>query len=671
MPDFGGYLSDLAVSSDGSSVVGSSHIFGMAGSGDPTSLSWPDRVSGRAVYADDVSAGLSDSFPGAGVRSLVNVCTEGTELPSVTASGDLEAQACPAPNPGRDARLISDRGAAIQADVPGSTAMTTSLDGIVSEDGSRTFFMSPDPQTSITGFILEGGDGKTKCGQKVFDGGEKHLIGPLTQCPAQLYVRQRDDNGGVATRWISHAEEGLFGLQDASLTGQARFEGASADGDKVFFRTNSPLTMDDPNGGMPVPGGVTSGSASNNSWDLYMYDFPDEPGADPGDGELTRISAGPTGTGDGNGLQEANLGQAVMRFVSRNGQRVYFVTAAPLPGVPAPANGTITSPGGAATTASQANLYAYDHSRPLAERWQFVARLPRATQLAAATCATTGVEVDTPIVGAVGGTIGLISGRNCVRGSSDGTFITFWTEGRLTGDDPDNTTGDVYGYDVLTNRLTRISASEDGMVNSYVCINNPTTHCYGDGGFTVRTNINRAPLPSLGVATNPMEEGDQVAFFQSRSRLVAEDDDDAYDVYQWRNGELSLISTGASTTDGAFYLGNDQSGRNVYFATRDRLSWQDTDALLDAYTARVDGGIPEPVIPPACAVLADACQNAPAPAPTASGAASEVFAGAGNVTVGAGKPRRCAKGKVRRRGKCVKRAKAKKRAVRQGRRAGK
>jgi hypothetical protein len=57
------------------------------------------------------------------------------------------------------------------------------------------------------------------------------------------------------------------------------------------------------------------------------------------------------------------------------------------------------------------------------------------------------------------------------------------------------------------------------------------------------------------------------------------------------------------------YKGNDRSGRNVFFATRDRLSWQDHDAVLDVYTARVGGGIPAPVEPPACDALGGTCHG--------------------------------------------------------------
>jgi hypothetical protein len=79
--------------------------------------------------------------------------------------------------------------------------------------------------------------------------------------------------------------------------------------------------------------------------------------------------------------------------------------------------------------------------------------------------------------------------------------------------------------------------------------------------------------------------------------------------------------------------------------TMDRLTWQDIDAVLDAYTARIGGGVDEPILPPACAVLADACQGAAASPPTPSHASSGAIEGPGNVTEKGGRPApdRCAK----------------------------
>jgi len=625
-------LWDVKLSADGSTAVGEVRlgggvprlplVHGLAGPGDPTARVFGDLVSGRSLYLADLSDGLTDAID-VGERELVNACSGETGagrtmLPAVGGSGDLGELECPAPLAGRDARLVSNLGAALKPD----DQTAGSLGGTVSEDGSRVFFLAPDP--AATGMPN---------GTSAFCS----ATGAATLCPPQLFVRQRTPDGPVV-RWISRAQDSLFGDQDATLAGGVRLEGSTPDGDKVFFRTNSPLTADDPNTGgtcaWTPTAPCTTGNASNSSWDLYMYDLPDALKADPADGILTRISRGPTGTADCNsplpslagsgsgglsgGTDDGKVG--ALRSVSTDGRRVYFTCTAPLPGVDVPADASrLTSPGGTTATTGQTNLYLYDASLPESERWRFVARLPRVrTAGSLDACASAGTTPRSPfgvhndLRSTTAGGVGEVE-ANCVNASSDGRFVTFMTTGRLTVDDPPSpATGDIYGYDADSDELVRITASQGGVDGPKPCATlTATPLCWGTGGVdTYISALSGGKVnTALGVATDPLVAGDKVVFFQSPSRLVPEDADDAYDVYQWRNGDLSLVSTGLSDTDGALYKGNDRSGRNVYFVTRDRLSWQDHDTVADIYTARVGGGIPEPSPPAVCDVMAGACNG--------------------------------------------------------------
>lgn len=576
------------VAAGGGYVVISGGVRGVAGPGDPTNAAFAGDPSDFVaagngnVYIDDVTAGLSDSFPGAGIRSLANVCTGTgpgrTEIPSVT-DGKIVSAPCPGALAGRDERLVSSRGA--------STRVATSQ-GAISSDGSRVFFMSPDHRNSANnGACLSAG-------------------GPVdTKCPPQVYVRQRNGDGSVTTRWIS---ESAVAGQEASLMAMAVFEGATPDGDKAFFRTASPLTADDPNGGTQQPGGIKTGTASSTSVDLYMYDFPDAVGADPGSGTLTRLSAGPTGAGDANVATSTVDDLAALRAFGADGSRVYFVTAAPLTGVPAPSSGTITTPGGTASQNATRNLYLFDAALPEDRRWRFIAQLPASSALGS--CAARGsVPANDGLAGDFkNGNVGAESGGNCVRPNTDGSLVTLFTDGRLTADDPDSVTGDVYAYDAASDELVRLSAAQDGAAGgSYVCVTSGATRCHGDP--VIVGSRGRAPL-QLVVGQGP---GQRTVFFESASRLVAEDVNDVYDVYQWHDGTLSLLSTGATGAEDALYRGNDRTGTNVYISTRDRLSWQDRDAVLDVYSARLGGGIAEPDLPPGCVLLADGCQGDRAP----------------------------------------------------------
>ena len=595
----------IQIAADGGYAVVAGGLRGVGGPGDPTGLGFwgpgePCSSSdGRCrlnVYIDDVTAGLSDSFPGAGVRSLVNACigtgASRTAIPTVDGDGKLVAEQCPPTLAGRDARMVSPLGASVAVGGSGSSP------GVISDDGSRVFFMSP-------AHTLQNPDPPATCSG----------TGPVdTVCPPQIYVRQRGTDGSVTVRWISRSE---VSGQDASLTAAAVFEGATRDGDKVFFRTASPLTADDPNGGTPVAGGVRTGVADPDSVDLYMYDFPDAAGADPGDGDLTRISAGPTLAADAN-VSNSPVGSATssLRALSEDGRRAYFVTAAPLTGVPAPTSGTTTTPGGSVESAP-GNLYAYDAAQPLDRRWRFVARLPTATALGS--CAASGSAVGrSPINTSANGIGGQLqfgsSDTNCVRATADGSLVAFFTDGGLTADDPDPASGDMYVYDADRDELSRISAPEgDAMGGDYECVNTGSsgigTRCHAQPAVTAE-GTRLIPLLQLVVDPGGADEG--AVFFESAARLVADDQNGVFDVYRWRDGDLSLVSTGAPGADDALYRGNDRSGRNVYVSTRDRLTWQDHDAVLDVYTARSgpDAGITQPPPPVICDVLGDTCQGA-------------------------------------------------------------
>jgi hypothetical protein len=223
-----------------------------------------------------------------------------------------------------------------------------------------------------------------------------------------------------------------------------------------------------------------------------------------------------------------------------------------------------------------------------------------------------------------------------VQGTGDGELVTFMTSGALTVDDPPDGAVDVYGYDAVRDELVRLSAADGGVGGSYPCVSGSgSPMCHGDSGLTPTSSISfqsGAVNVPLGVATGA--DGVKSAFFESRSRLVAGDVDGSYDVYQWREGGLSLVTPGDSPTDGYVYLGNDESGQNVYFVTRDALTWQDFDKVADVYTARVDGGIVQPVEPAPCAVLVDACQGGGAQATVASQATSSVAGSDGDADVG-------------------------------------
>jgi hypothetical protein len=630
-----GGTAGVALGDDDGHIALTTSNRGTLGPDDPTL----DQMAGTAVAgAVDVPDGISDTFEDRGVSSLLGVCTgsgpDRTRVPNVDGSGKLGERACPAPLPGRSAALIDSRGSSTYQPGDSGVGSSGNTENLVSDDGKRAFFMSPDTSSQVVGGACAG-------------------EAEATKCPPQLYVRQTEPDGSFGTRWISRSQ---VANQDASLLGPAYFAGASSFGDKVFFQSDSPLSADDPNGKGVVPpvGGVTTGSVSDSSWDLYEYDLPSDEaghanGSDPASGTLTRISGGPSGTGECSGPLAAGgtfHSSSMLRFSSDDGKRVFFTCSAPLPGVPAPSDGTITEPVGNDTTT---NLYFYDSTKPPAERWEFVAALPygnssgeSSSSRQIAGCASTGTPGPTEGTPLATGGLEVFGDNDCVRGNSAGSFISFWSKARLTADDPDSSSVDIYAFDADRDELARISAPQGGAGGTYTCvqftdsrhIDVDGTQCYGDPGFS---NSGDFGSRLVNVAAEPENPNDKIVYFQSRSRLTSDDKDNHYDVYQWRNGELSIVSKGIDDT-GAYYAGNDKTGRDVFLITSERITWQDIDGVYDVYDARIGGGIPQPPPPPACDVLAGGCQG-PAQQPTApSTPASTGFSDAGNVKEG--KPRK-------------------------------
>lgn len=99
--------------------------------------------------------------------------------------------------------------------------------------------------------------------------------------------------------------------------------------------------------------------------------------------------------------------------------------------------------------------------------------------------------------------------------------------------------------------------------------------------------------PTDGNGNNPAQfrgasaDGSRV-FFTTSEKLTADDTDGTgIDVYQWSNGQATLISTGpfgGSTSVGAGWGGVSSNGAKVFFVTSEALVLDDTDTSLDVYS---------------------------------------------------------------------------------------
>jgi hypothetical protein len=162
-------------------------------------------------------------------------------------------------------------------------------------------------------------------------------------------------------------------------------------------------------------------------------------------------------------------------------------------------------------------------------------------------------------------------------------------------------------------------------------------------------------------------------FFDSADAIALTDTNQRPDAYQWEaqgegnctrpGGCVALVSSGRDS-GGAAFVDASADGSDAYFLTDESLVKADPGSA-DLYDARIGGGFPEPQPPISCE--GDACQ--PLPSEPVDPTLTTLLAGPGNPPVRYPKQRkRCRKGFVKRKGKCLRRkAGAKERA---GRRSG-
>jgi DNA-binding beta-propeller fold protein YncE len=171
-----------------------------------------------------------------------------------------------------------------------------------------------------------------------------------------------------------------------------------------------------------------------------------------------------------------------------------------------------------------------------------------------------------------------------------------------------------YRYDVSAQRLSCVSCAPGGAPQSPVEA--------GRAG----SGVDAGGHPRKARARAIADEGGRV-FFATAAKLVSRDVNGVTDVYEWERvgtggcrseeregGCVYLISSGTSPSP-SFYLDNDESGENVFLATRQGLVGSNTEASYDVYDARVNGGFPQAAAPAECA---SGCRvSGPSPLPSA------------------------------------------------------
>src|SRR5690606_5167107 len=108
--------------------------------------------------------------------------------------------------------------------------------------------------------------------------------------------------------------------------------------------------------------------------------------------------------------------------------------------------------------------------------------------------------------------------------------------------------------------------------------------------------------------------GGSEVFFWSPNVLAQGAVEGGVNLYEWDEGQITLLSTGdralpeagGSENGQLQFAGASADGKNVYFSTPRALLPQDFDERADLYVARVGGGLaPPPPPPPLCDALAE------------------------------------------------------------------
>ena len=321
---------------------------------------------------------------------------------------------------------------------------------------------------------------------------------------------------------------------------------------------------------------------------------------------------------------------------SRDLSRIYFVDTAVLPG-------SGENQRGAKAQGGERNLYFYRQGGGT----RFVATLLASDNASGAA----GVK-----------DWAAAPGERTAQSDPSGRFLVFGSTAQLTGYDNVGPCEEPSQGVIVDGPCTEVFVY-DSAVGALTCPScNPTGEAPLGNSTLRQIEGAEAWLPQPRYLSNSGR-----LFFDSGDRLSPHDTNGRVeDVYESEPGGLgscaspggcvSLISPGTGTVDSNF-LAADSSGANVFFTTRERLVPADVDHLIDLYDAREGGGFPEEdeATPGPC--QGESCQPPTASPPASPAPGSQSYQGPGNP-----KPEshRCAKGKVKKNGRCVRKAHHKK-----------
>ena len=481
-----------------------------------------------------------------------------------------------------DAKLISECGTELGAGYPGSKYNAVSADGVV---------------VYFTALACEG---KPELNELYARVGGEHAVA----------ISEPALPGGAAGECAG--SEPCHGATDK----EGVFQGASENGERVFFLSEQPLVS-----GAPAEG-------------VKLYEERLE-GARVA--EVTDVSNQGAG-----GVNPNVLGVA---RVSEDGSHVYFVAKGALTGK----NGEGKEP-----EAGKNNLYVFERdAQSPGGHTAFIATLSSESEAELTKheepCAALSGELkeqcEEPFKTEFNEKNGAdaadwsIDDERPVQTTPNGRYLIFTSVAHLTPDDT-STAGQVFEYDAQEEKLVRVSVGQCPAPD-LACT--PSERFDNDGNTTDSANrasiltpsYARAMLPTQASSELSLSEGGAVVFGspEALTPLAIAGREHLYgsppeNIYEYREGNVYLISpldeTAPLRNSFTRMLGTDESGDDVFFYTADSLVPQDTDSQASWYDARIGGGFPAP--PSLSGCEGDACQGplSVTPAlPSAGGSATQ------------------------------------------------
>jgi hypothetical protein len=523
--EFGVYLAQFA-----------GHSYQYMGSVVPREVPWGASADlDRVVLTDFASGSLFESL-------------NGTDVPvSVTNSGETMSAAAGSPALTNEFATYKDAWHA------------------TSEDGSRVYFTSPA--------YREGGGGGEAAGQlyvrtnigqpqSVLDG-EGGCTEPIKACTIEVSASRREP-------------------EDPAGPKSARYWGASADGSKVFFTSDSELTED-----------AYTGPADNAA-NLYEYDL--------GSGELVDLTGEETdATGEGAAVQG-------VATISEDGSYVYFV-----------AEGRLAA--GAAQ--GQPNLYvSHDGGGPV-----FIATLGGTdkTDWLNIDPERAGPEINTAVATPAGSRLAFISERP-LTGYDNRQAGPGECETELESQEVESgACREAFLYEAETGRLVCASCNPSGRRPE---------------GPSSLQGVNPVYQAFASYRPRDLLAGGTL-FFQSDDALTPGSSGGGNSVYEYEGGTVDAISTPAGGHE-SFFLDASPDGKDVFFGSADRLTSEDPGGNVAVWDAREGGGFPVPPAPRPCAG-AESCRPVVGQAPPTGTSATATPSGGGNIA--ASRPKQSGKAK--------------------------